>query len=138
MERREFLEKVGAGAALALAVTCLGACSTNVTTPSGPVDFTLDLSQTTYASLLTPGNYLITNNCVVARGTDGLYYAATVICSHQGAKNVYYNKVLNNYTCTQHGAEYSLAGKGLNGNGAGGLTIYSCVLSGTSLHVFGG
>ncbi len=134
MERREFLEKVGAGAALALAVTCLGACSSNPTTPSGPVDFTIDLSQPAYTSLTTPGNYLITNGCVVAFGKDSVYYAATVICSHEG-ENVMYDKTNNNYYCNAHGARYSLSGSGLNTNGSKGLTTYTCDLSGTILRV---
>ncbi len=134
MDRREFLEKVGAGAALALALTCLSSC-TSSTTPSGPVDFTIDLRSPTYSTLSTKGNYVVINDCVVAFGFDGVYYAATVICSHEGERKVRYDPANNNYYCSEHGARYSLGGSGLNSTGAGGLTTYTCELSGSTLRV---
>ena len=135
MDRREFLEKAGAGAALALAVACLGSC----TSPVSPVsqDFTLDLTNPSYSKLAsTKGSYVIYSDCVIVYGTDGKYYAVTVICSHQQQKQVYYNSSGNRFICNAHGAEYSLTGTGLNPNGSKGLTTYNCVLSGTSLHVY--
>ena len=134
MDRREFFAKIGTGAAVALVTTCLGSCS-NSNTPSGPVDFSIDLSSTQFSSLQTKGNYVVTNQCVVAHGTDGKYYAATVMCSHEGELQVTYNKNTNEYYCTAHGARYNLSGSGLNSNGSRGLTIYTTELSGTTLRV---
>lgn len=135
MDRREFFEKAGLGAAIALAVTCAQSCADS-TTPSGPVDFTLDLSQAAYSKLLTKGNYVIANSCVVAFGNDGNYYAATVVCSHEGERQVIYDKTNDNYYCTAHGARYSKTGAGLNSTGSNGLTIYKTSLSGTMLRVY--
>ncbi len=134
MDRREFFTKIGTGAAVALVTTCLGSCS-NSNTPSGPVDFSLDLSSTQFAPLLTKGNYIVMNQCVVAHGIDDKYYAATVICSHEGESRVTYSKGSNEYYCTAHGARYSLSGSGLNSNGSKGLTIYATELSGMTLRV---
>ena len=64
MERREFFEKFGIGAAMALAVGCAQSCADS-TTPSGPIDFTIDFSQSAYSKLLTKGNYVVVNSCVV-------------------------------------------------------------------------
>lgn len=133
MERREFLHSIGGGAAFALALSCLHGCTASSSTE--PVDFTLDLSSSQYSTLLTAGNFVVANNCVIAHGIDGKYYAATVICSHEGEKKVQYEKSTNDYHCTAHDARYSLSGAGTNVNGKNGLTIYSAVLTGTSLRV---
>jgi cytochrome b6-f complex iron-sulfur subunit len=135
MNRREFIEKAGMGAAFALAIACTQSCSES-TTPSGPVDFTLDLSQAAYAKLLTKGNYVVANSCVVAYGVDGNYYAATVICSHEGERQVIYDKTNDNYYCTAHGARYSKTGAGMNSTGSRGLTVYKTQLTGTTLRVY--
>lgn len=134
MERREFLLKLGGGAAIALAAGCVGACSSS-TAPTN-VDFTLDLSLADYTTLNTKGNYIIKNDIVVAHGTDGNFYAAAVLCSHENEKKVMYDKSKNQYFCTAHGATFNLAGTGTNTNGKGGLTIYKTSLSGTVLRVF--
>jgi cytochrome b6-f complex iron-sulfur subunit len=133
MERREFLEKLGVGAAFVLTASCLQSCKQEAATP---VDFTLNLDDAVNASLKTNGNYIVTNNVVVAKGTDGKYYAATVVCSHEDKKQVIYNKTSNHYECTAHGAHFDLTGKGLNSNGSKGLAIYQTALTGTSLRVF--
>ena len=134
MERREFLETLGIGAAFVLTATCLGGCSKSSVTPA---DFTLDLTQTANAALTKNGGYIVTNGVVVARDTSGNYVAATQTCSHEGLKQVYYDSSSNTYRCTAHGAQYSLAGTGLNSNGSGGLQIYTVTQSGNILHVVG-
>jgi cytochrome b6-f complex iron-sulfur subunit len=134
MERRAFLSTLGLGAAFALTATCMGSCTadTAVTT----ADFTLNLDDAANAALKTNGGYVISNNCVVAKDTSGNYVAATVVCSHEQKKQVYYDKAANIYACSAHGAQFSLAGKGLNGNGSGGLTIYKTTLTGNLLRVY--
>lgn len=135
MQRREFLEKIGIGAAFAITATCLGSCKKDTTaTPAAVVDFTVDLD--TETKLLTKGNYIIKNEVVVALGTDGTYYACTVICTHEDLKKVTYNKATNEFFCTEHSARFDLTGKGLNKEGTKGITIYKTALTGKSLRVF--
>ena len=136
MERREFLEKLGIGAAFALTSSCLGSCTKTDSAPTGTVDFTLDLSASANAALNANGGFIISNKVVVARDTSGNYVAATQVCSHEGNVQVSYNKASNNYMCSVHGATFDLQGKGTNANGSKGLTIYKTSLSGTSLRVF--
>lgn len=76
--------KLGAGAALTLAVGCLESCSSS-TAPT-EIDFTIDLNQDQFKSLNTNGSYLIYNGVVISKGIDGAFYAATVICSHENEK----------------------------------------------------
>jgi nitrite reductase/ring-hydroxylating ferredoxin subunit len=137
MERRDFLEKIGIGAAFVLTSSCFGACKSTDYAPTGTVDFTLDLALTENAALTANGGYLISNKIVVAKDTGGNYVAATQVCSHEGKVQVSYNKAANNYVCSAHGATFSLAGAGTNSNGSKGLTIYKTqLLTGNKLRVY--
>ncbi len=134
MERREFLEKLGIGAAFALTATCLGSCTKD--TVAAKVDFTLNLDEAANASLKNNGGYVISNGCVVAKTTAGAYVAATVTCSHNNFKEVIYDENANEFYCNVHGARFDLQGKGKNATGSGGLAIYQTSLTGNSLRVF--
>jgi cytochrome b6-f complex iron-sulfur subunit len=138
MERREFLEKIGAGAAFALTTTCLAACGGTQVNPSGAapsVNFTIDLTLSAYAALKNNGGYVIVNSVVVARTLAGDYAAASSICTHEGGL-VVYDSTGNRWYCGVHGAEYNLStGAGLNSYGRNGLRIYKTSLSGSKLTV---
>lgn len=138
MERRDFLEKIGIGAAFVLTTSCFGACQKTDYAPTSAVDFTLDLAAAENVSLTANGGFIISsaNKVVVARDTSGNYVAATQICSHEGKVQVAYNKATNNYVCSAHGANFDLTGKGTNSNGSGGLTIYKTQLTGTKLRIY--
>lgn len=147
MERREFLESLGLGAAFVLTATCLHSCANNnsniitPTTPTGTTGatntdlLTLDLTVASNAALKTNGGYVIEKGIVVARDKNGNYVAATQTCSHQGLQGIYYDLASNSYFCNVHGAQYNLAGAGLNSTGSRGITIYTATLNGTTLHI---
>ena len=132
MERRDFLEKLGIGAAFVLTTSCLQSCSK---TASGPVDFTLNLDDAANAALKVNGGYVISNNTVVAKTTTGEYVAATIQCSHEDRKEVTYRKSTNTFFCSAHSAEFSLVGKGVSGPSGDGLSVYKTALTGTSLRI---
>ncbi|ERM81649.1 hypothetical protein P872_19710 [Rhodonellum psychrophilum GCM71 = DSM 17998] len=136
MDRRLFLSRLGAGAGVALAVTCLGSCMGGAEPdPSGvPVDFTLDLNQS--PNLQSKGGFMVISNVLVARTVQGEYVAATVICSHEQQKKVVYDKAGNNFHCTAHDARFDVNGGGLNAKGSKNLTVYHTALSGSTLRVF--
>jgi cytochrome b6-f complex iron-sulfur subunit len=135
MDRREFLEKIGIGAAFAITSVCFQSCKgDDVEAPAAVVDFTLDTTVET--KLQTKGNYVIKNGVVVAYGNDGNYYACTVVCSHEDLKKMIYNKTTNEFFCTEHDARFDLQGKGLNKNGNKNIKVYNTTLTGTSLRVF--
>lgn len=133
MNRKDFLNKLGIGAAFVLTASCMNACSKaeNI----GPVDFTLDLDDPTYSKLKTNGNYVVVHDTVVARTIDGEYVAATVICSHEQKKKVIYKKSTNEFFCTDHDARFDLNGNGLNDEGKKDLTIFNTSLNGNILSV---
>jgi nitrite reductase/ring-hydroxylating ferredoxin subunit len=138
MNRNDFLKKIGAGAAFALTASCLGGCAVeNIgpDVPAAPVDFTLDLTSPSNASLANNGGYVIVNGkVVVGKANDGSYVAATRKCSHKPRNEVIMRN--NEWYCTAHGAKFTLGGQGLNGNGSNGLTIYKTELIGNMLSVF--
>ncbi|MEZ4887651.1 MAG: Rieske 2Fe-2S domain-containing protein [Chitinophagales bacterium] len=135
MNRKDFLNRLGIGAAFVLTTSCMNACSKAA--DIGPVDFTLDLDDPSYSKLKTNGNYIVVNDTVVARTVDGDYVAATVICSHEQKKRVTYQKSSNEFLCTEHSARFDLSGKGLNNDGRKGLTIFQTTLNGNLLKVVG-
>ena len=137
--RQEFLKSLGLRGAALIAVYCAGqsltACGKSGSTdpaplPSGGV--TVDLSTTANAGLLKVGSYIITNDIVVANTSKG-YVAVTVVCSHEGRKQIQLTN--DEFYCTEHGARYDLAGKGLNANGSRGLKVYTITKSGTILTI---
>ena len=137
MKRKEFLERIGIGAAFALTATCLGSCSKdniNYLPPPGDIDFTIDLTQSAYATLATNGNYVIKDKVVIAKDVDGNFVAATQLCSHEGKYEIILKD--NEWFCTDHDARFSLSGNGLNDKGNKNLTIYQTELNGDLLRIF--
>ncbi|RMD71092.1 MAG: (2Fe-2S)-binding protein [Bacteroidetes bacterium] len=132
MTRKEFLGKLGLGAAFVLTSACLGGCTKE---PITAVDFTLDLNDPANAALQTPGGYVVVDRVVVARTMDGDYVAATRICSHEGKWQVILKD--DEWYCTAHGARFDLQGNGLNSKGSKGIAVYQTELNGNLLHVFG-
>lgn len=140
MNRKEFLEKLGVGAAFALTATCMGGCSKDTAPAAADVDFTIDLSDPQYSALNTLGDYVILEDTriIVARSiNDGEYIAATIRCSHDSFDDITYNGTKGTWFCTKHGAEFDEAGTGLNPNGSRGLTVYEVTQEGNSLRIFG-
>ena len=134
MNRKEFLSKIGIGAAFALTATCLGACAKEDFRPTEAVDFTLDLDNSSTAALKNNGGYIIQNRVVVARNEDGNYVAATQQCSHEGTKAIILKN--NEWFCTDHDARFDLSGGGLNDVGKKGLTIYNVEVVGNTIRVY--
>jgi cytochrome b6-f complex iron-sulfur subunit len=138
LNRNEFLKSIGLKGAALLAVYCAGetltSCSSGSIAPSGPVDFTIDLSTATNAALTKVSGYIIQNTTVVAQVSQDTYVAVTQICSHEGQRQVIFRN--SEFYCTAHGARFTTAGKGLNSEGKNGLTVYKTQLNGTSLRVF--
>lgn len=139
INRNEFLKNLGLKGAALMAVYCgasgLSSCKNeDGVTPSvvaGTQLLSLDLSTTT--ALKNVGGYIQSNNVVVAQVSAGKYIAVTQVCSHEGKKEVVFQS--GEFYCTAHGARFDTAGKGLNGNGSGGLKIYTVTVSGTTLKV---
>lgn len=138
ISRNVFLRKMGFGSAAMLALLCTGeltSCTNEaVSATAGSVDFTIDLSATANNALTKNGGYLIKNNIVIAKTSQGTFAAVTVVCSHEQKKEVIYRT--DRFYCTAHGAEFDNMGKGLNSDGKKNLAIYKTELTGTILRVY--
>lgn len=136
MDRIEFLKKLGGGAAFALTATCLGGCMGASPSPqSESVDMTIDLTDSSYASLQSNGGYVVINNrVVVARTTSGELVAATRTCSHENLKLIGLRN--DEWYCSEHGARFSLNGQGLNSDASRGLQIFQLSQTGNELRIY--
>jgi cytochrome b6-f complex iron-sulfur subunit len=138
LSRHEFLRQLGFKGAALMAVFGVGqsltSCSPGAAVTPATLSnaVTVDLTSTANAALKNVGGYIVTNNIVVANTAQG-YVAATVVCSHEGEKQVQLRS--GEFYCTAHGARYDLTGKGLNANGSRGLTIYKVAQSGNVLTI---
>lgn len=137
MDRKNFLNQVGMGAAALLAPACIGglaACGKSNSTPSAPsnVDFTVDVSSGTLA---TNGGFLVMNGIIIARTTSGAFLAVSAACTHEGT-NVNYVAGSNKFVCPNHNAQFSSTGIVTQGPATKNLTSYNTSLNGTTLRVY--
>ncbi len=136
MDRKDFLAKIGMGAAASLlAPICMGglaACSKTGAAAPTNVDFNLDVST---GSLAVNGGFLVTNGIAVARTNAGSFLAVSASCPHEGT-NVNYSPGNNNFVCPNHGAKFNNVGVVTQGPATSNLAKYNTTLTGTTLRVF--
>ena len=132
MNRKDFIRLMGTGALGLVALNQLG-CAKSGSNPSK--DFTIDISASQYSALQSLGGYVYANGVIVFRGTDGVFYALSQYCTHQGC-TVEYLSGQNEIFCACHGSQFNDQGKVLVGPAPSPLLQYSTSLSGTILHVF--
>lgn len=137
MDRKEFLVRLGLGAA---AIACAGdiiGCGTNSNPVSPPanVDFTLDLNDPGNSALKNKGGFLVQNRIIVAHTMSDTYVALSVTCTHQG-NNVEYLSGNNQFYCPAHGSRFASDGSVVNGPAQSPLARYNTSLNGTSLRVY--
>jgi cytochrome b6-f complex iron-sulfur subunit len=140
MDRKEFLSAVGISGAAFAVLNCLGCSKSSDTNPqqvAGPsgIDFTLDLSATANAALLTNGGSLAVNGVIVARTNAGKYIAVQQSCTHQRYMLVY-NAANNTFFCNNHGSAFNSTGGVINSPANVPLTVYNTQATGTSLRIF--
>ena len=137
MDRKEFLSQLGLSAAGVVLFGCLGGCDKkDVPTPPSNVNLSIDLTNSTYAKLLTPGGTYTTDGIIVALTKAGTYIAVSQYCTHQGV-TVNYNKPLNEFICPAHGSIFSANGSVISGQAGSPLKQYAVTQSGTVLTITG-
>lgn len=137
MNRKEFIERVGVAAiawptCLALLSGCSSSADPTPASPSGPVDFTVDISS---GALSKNGGYLVHNGIIIARTTSGQFIAVSSTCTHEGA-TITYESSANDFYCPRHGAMFDSAGKVTRGPASRSLVQYQTSLSGNSLRIY--
>ncbi|WP_461100553.1 QcrA and Rieske domain-containing protein [Spirosoma koreense] len=155
MNRGEFLRNLGLSSATLMAFYCMGttltSCSKgssdptptpstgtnpttgagftgNADTSKGAINFTLDLTNSTYNKLKTAGQYVIVGSLIVAKAKSGSLIALSKTCTHEGTE-VQYRSAQDDIYCPNHGSEYSTTGAVEVGPASRPLTQYKTSLS---------
>ena len=147
LNRKEFLNLFGKGAAALLATACLGACgSSNDPSPGGSgvapvsgVDFSIDLTASSSAPLDNPGMgyiYSPTRDIIIAKTTTGTYLALQAPCPHAGT-SVYFAPSQAEFICPNHNAIFRIDGTVVSGPVSRGLKQFTVVQTGSSLRITG-
>lgn len=157
MKRGDFLRGLGLSTATLMAYYCLGTTMTSCgssddpdpvnpgtgtgtgltgTTTGSAINFTIDLTNSTYSSLKTAGSYKIIGDVLVAFTSSNGYIALTKICTHE-QNPVQYRAAQNDIFCPSHLSEFSLTGAVEQGPATTALKAYKPSLSadGNSLTV---
>lgn len=138
MNRKEFLQKVGFGAAIALVPICAGglatSCSDEESKVAAPtnVNFTIDVSS---GALATNGGFLVMKGIIIAKTLAGRFIAVAAACTHQGT-TVNYVSTDNNFVCPNHQAHFDSSGVVTKGPAAVNLTSYQTKLNGNMLNIY--
>jgi cytochrome b6-f complex iron-sulfur subunit len=140
INRHEFLRKLGLGGASLMAVYCgvtMSSCKNEegVTTTT-PKNLTFDINTvgSNGTLLKNKGGYFVdtANNIVVAHTNVDTYVTVTLVCTHEGQRQVRYST--NGFMCTAHSATFDNAGKNLS-VAPSPLKTYVTSLSGTTVTV---
>lgn len=139
MDRKDFLVAIGMSAASTLVFSCIGCAKVNTgsPSPSAPtnVDFTLDLTSSSYSALNTNGGYIYKNGIIVARTLSGAFIAVSQYCTHQNYTVVYLPSN-HEFYCQNHGAIFSETGVSAGIETGVPLAKYNTQLTGTNLRVY--
>ncbi|MDR6564000.1 MULTISPECIES: Rieske (2Fe-2S) protein [unclassified Arcicella] len=157
MERKEFLSLVGVSVGAIILQNCMTSCKNDSTpTPAntggntggnngggtttgitgnnlkanGTIDFTIDLSSASFADLKTNGKAIVSGDVIVARTKTGTYIAVAKACTHEGT-TISFEPDNNRFNCPNHGSNFDLTGKVLNGPAVSPLTQFAAVFDST-------
>lgn len=150
MKRHEFFSTLGISAGMLFMAPVVSSCSKDSASDPGTggnnnnnnnnnntgVDFTLDLTSPTYATLNSNGGSIVKDNIIIARTASGVYVALTSICSHQQYNPIAFESASNRFHCPNHGSNFGLDGSVINGPATSALTKYNTQLTGTNLRIF--
>ena len=120
INRLEFLKKMGFTGASLMAVYCgitMSSCKNEDNTTPAPSTGTtaiFDMNTATYSKLLTKGGFHVDNgnSIVIANTSDNGFVAVTLVCTHEGNRNIIYST--SKFSCTVHGATFDNTGKNLS------------------------
>ncbi len=140
MERNEFLKLLGTVGVAACAGCTFQSCSGEedeaIPAPVN-VDFTLDLTASANAALLTTDGSVYKSGIIVVclDSTAPTYTAVSQRCTHQGT-TVGWDSAADNFLCPNHGSRFSSAGVVIKSPATSSLRKYNTELTGTNLRVF--
>ena len=145
MERKAFFSSLGFSAGMIFISPVISSCSKSITdattttgstTNGGAIDFTLDLTSPTYATLNNNGGSIVKDNIIIARTSTGAFVAVSSICTHQQYNPISFESAASRFHCPNHGSNFATDGSVINGPAATALKKYNTQLTGTNLRVY--
>ncbi|TDE13953.1 (2Fe-2S)-binding protein [Dyadobacter psychrotolerans] len=153
MKRGQFIKSLGLSTSALMAFYCLGvtmtSCGTSEedpdptpgggtgtgitgTTTGSSINFTIDLTNASYSSLKTAGQFKVIGDVLVAFTSGNTYAALAKACTHEGT-TLQYRSANNDLYCSNHLSEFSTNGAVEKGPVTGGtisaLKAYKVSLS---------
>jgi cytochrome b6-f complex iron-sulfur subunit len=147
MKRGEFLRSLGLSSATLMAFYCLGTTMSSCgskqddpdpstgggsgvsgTTSGNNINFTVDLTNSTYSKLKTAGSFEVIGDVLVAFTSSNGYVALSKICTHEG-ETLRYRSQQNDLFCSRHSSEFSLTGAVEQGPATTALKAYKASAS---------
>lgn len=135
MERKQFLKTACAMCGVAVAGNFLTGCEKD-STAAPTVNFTVDLSSSTYATLATVGGAMLINGVFVINKDGANFTAVSSVCTHEGA-TIHYIDYSSGFVCPRHGATFATSGTVTGGPAQSNLKTYSVTRSGNILTIAG-
>ncbi len=135
MDRKEFLKFVGLSLTSYIIVQNFAGCGDSNPTAPTNVDFTIDLNQTQFANLKNSNGWVVYNNILIFRNSNGILKAVSSKCTHEGVTLEYSPENLN-IICPKHGSEFSIDGKVTKGPAKKNLVVYKVEENGNVVRIF--
>lgn len=157
VSRGEFMRSLGMSSAALMAFYCMGtmtSCkgsdpapvvvvppvvppvggSTGVTgSTTGTINFTLDLTNTNFTALKTPGSFVSVGELIVFNAA-GTYRALSRTCTHAGG-NLSFQSASNDLICSIHAGLFNVDGSVKRSPPTTGVKAYTATLTGNNLQV---
>ena len=137
MDRRDFIKSSCALCGVAIAGAALIESCKKKKTPV-PVNFSLDLTNSSNSALNNVGGYVYNGNVIVARTGSVLagssFVALSAACTHNGC-TVTYSGTSSHFVCPCHGGTYDTGGNVVSGPPPSPLPKYNTTLNGNILTV---
>lgn len=133
IDRKEFMKQVGISFGAIMLMNCIQSCSGGSEIPdpdpnggSGKVDFTLDLTNSSYSTLKNKGGFVVVKpqNIIVAHTNADAFIAVSAICTHESA-TIGYRAATNDFLCPNHQSEFKADGSVQKGPATTALKKYS-------------
>lgn len=133
MERKEFLKSACALCGFGIVSGILSGCSKQAVSQPA-TSFSIDLTNSTYASLNTKGAAQLVNQVYIINLDGTNFSAVSSICTHNGC-TVGFQSLSNGFVCPCHGATYTTAGVVTGGPAPSNLMTYTVTKNGNTLTI---
>ncbi len=99
------------------------------------VDFTIDLTDPRYSPLSSTGNYIIVNNVIIARATNGAYVAVSSFCTCDNTP-LKFDPFSNEFVCSSDQSKFDVSGEPTWGCATQPLILYHVYEYGNTLRIY--